>query len=82
VKRVLRAYILVTAKPGTSEEVVKAIKSMRKVKGIKFADSVYGRFDAIIGVEVKDLEELTKLTYEIIERLPNIIHTETLITLT
>ena len=81
-KRVLRAYILVTAKPGTSEEIVKAIRNMRKVEGIKFADSVYGRFDAIIGVEVEDLEELTRLTYEIIERLPNIIHTETLITLT
>ena len=78
----MRAYILITAKPGTSEEIVKAIKSMRKIKGVKFADSVYGRFDAIVGVEVENLEELTKLTYRIIEQLPNIVHTETLITLT
>ena len=77
----LRAYILITAKPGTSEEIVKAIRGARRLKGVKFADSVYGRFDAIVGVEVESLEELTKLTYRIIEQLPNVVHTETLITL-
>jgi len=78
----LRAYILITAKPGTSEEVVRAIKKARSLKGVKMADSVYGRFDAVAVVEAESLEELSKLTYKIIERIPNVTHTETLITLT
>ncbi|RLI30577.1 hypothetical protein DRO53_02440 [Candidatus Bathyarchaeota archaeon] len=78
----MRAYILITAKPGTSEEVVRAIKKARSLKGVKMADSVYGRFDAVAVVEAESLEELSKLTYKIIERIPNVTHTETLITLT
>ena len=78
----LRAYILITAKPGTSEEIVAAVKRTRSLKGVKIADSVYGRFDAIVVADVKSLDELTKLTYKIIERLPNVTHTETLISLT
>lgn len=77
----LRAYILITAKPGTSEEVVAAVKRTRSLKGVRLADSVYGRFDAVVVVDVKGLEELTRLTYKIIERLPNVTHTETLISL-
>ncbi|MHC1586753.1 MAG: Lrp/AsnC ligand binding domain-containing protein [Candidatus Hecatellaceae archaeon] len=77
----MRAYILITAKPGTSEEIVQALRRARKLKGVKLADSVYGRFDAIAVVEVKDLEELSRLTYQIIERIPNVVHTETLISL-
>jgi DNA-binding Lrp family transcriptional regulator len=79
--RPMRAYVLITAKPGTSEEVLKAVKAMRKVKGVKVADSVYGRFDAVIVIEAKDLKELTKVIYQVIEKNPNVTHTETLITL-
>ncbi|KYH38236.1 MAG: AsnC family transcriptional regulator [Candidatus Hecatellales archaeon B24] len=77
----MRAYILITAKPGTSEEIVAAVKRTRSLKGVKIADSVYGRFDAVVVVDVKSLDELTRLTYKIIERLPNVTHTETLISL-
>ncbi|MGP3666965.1 MAG: Lrp/AsnC ligand binding domain-containing protein [Candidatus Bathyarchaeota archaeon] len=77
----MRAYILITTKPGTSEEVVATITSSKNLKGVKLADSVYGRFDAVVVVEVESLEELTELTYKIIEKIPNITHTETLISL-
>ncbi|MCX8176391.1 MAG: Lrp/AsnC ligand binding domain-containing protein [Candidatus Bathyarchaeota archaeon] len=77
----MRAYILITTKPGTSEEVVSTIINAKNLKNVKLADSVYGRFDAVIVVEVESLDELAKLTYEIIEKIPNIIHTETLISL-
>ncbi|KYH38235.1 MAG: AsnC family transcriptional regulator [Candidatus Hecatellales archaeon B24] len=73
----IRAFVLVTAKPGTSEEIVRT----RKVRGVKLANSVFGRFDAVVVVEAKDLEELRKIVYEMIEQLPNIVHTETLISL-
>ena len=73
----IRAFVLVTTKPGTSEEIVRA----RKIRGVKIANSVFGRFDAVIMVEAKDVNELSKIVYEMIEKMPNIMRTETLITL-
>ena len=44
-------------------------------------DSVYGRFDAIVVVEAADLNELGDLVYKVIEKVPNVIRTETAISL-
>ncbi|MCD6528806.1 Lrp/AsnC ligand binding domain-containing protein [Candidatus Bathyarchaeota archaeon] len=71
----VRAYILIQTKPGTSEEVVKRIKS--KVKEVTQADSVYGRYDAIVVIEAPNLESINEILYRVIEKDPNIIHTET-----
>ena len=71
----MRAYIFINTKPGTSEEVVKRIKS--QVKEVIQADSIYGRFDAILIIETANLESISKILYKIIEKDPNIIHTET-----
>ncbi len=62
-------------KPGTSEEVVRA----RRVKGVKLASSVLGRFDAVLVIEAKDLEELRKTIYEALEKIEHVEHTETLL---
>lgn len=75
----MKAYIMIRTKPGTSEKVVEEIK--RRVKGILQADSVYGRFDAIVIIEAPSLEELNEIVYKVVEKEPNIIHTETSITL-
>jgi len=69
----IRAFVLVKTKPGTSEEVVRA----RRVKGVKIANSVFGRYDAILVIEAKDLNELKGIIYEVLEKLPNVEHTET-----
>ncbi|MBO3754610.1 MAG: Lrp/AsnC ligand binding domain-containing protein [Candidatus Brockarchaeota archaeon] len=71
----IRAFILVRTKPGTSEEVVKA----RRIKGVKLANSVLGRYDAVLVMESKSLEELRKTIYEVLEKLEHVEHTETLI---
>ncbi|MEM2111958.1 MAG: Lrp/AsnC ligand binding domain-containing protein [Candidatus Bathyarchaeia archaeon] len=76
-KKALRAFVLVTMKPGTSEEIVRS----RRIKGVKMANSVLGRFDAIIVIEAGSLDELKKIVYEMVEQHPNIIHTETLISI-
>jgi len=76
-KKVLRAFVLVTMKPGTSEEIVRS----RRIKGVKMANSVLGRFDAVIVIEARGLEELKKIIYEMVEQHPNVIHTETLISI-
>jgi len=75
----MKAYILIQVKPGTSEEVVKAIKG--RVKNVLHADSVYGRYDAIIVIEAPDLEKINEIIYKVVEKDPNIVHTETSITL-
>jgi len=77
----VKAYVLVSTKPGTSEEVTAYLKAAREVKGVVSADSVFGRYDAIITVEVGDLAELSQLIYKVIEKIPNVVRTETCIVL-
>jgi len=68
---------MVTVKPGTSEDIVRS----RRIKGVKMANSVLGRFDAVVVIEADSLEELRRIIYEMIEQHPNVIHTETLISI-
>ena len=68
-------------KPGTSEEVLKYLRKVAQVRGVTQVDSVYGRFDAIVTVEASDLERLGDLVYKVIEKVPNVIHTETAVAL-
>ncbi len=75
----MRAYILVETKPATSMQVIERIKS--KVKEVVQADAIYGRFDAVIIVEAPNLESINEIVYKVIEKDPNIIHTETSVVL-
>jgi DNA-binding Lrp family transcriptional regulator len=76
-KKALRAFVMVTMKPGTSEEIVRS----RRIKGVRMANSVLGRFDAVIVIEANSLDELKKIIYEMVEQHPNVVHTETLISI-
>jgi DNA-binding Lrp family transcriptional regulator len=73
--QLIRAFILVNTIPGTSEEIVKS----RRIPGVKVTSSVYGQYDAVVVVEVKDLQALARIVYELIAQHPNVMHTETLI---
>ncbi|MEM3428074.1 MAG: hypothetical protein QW212_07365, partial [Nitrososphaerales archaeon] len=64
----IRAFVLLTTKPGTSQEIV----TSRKIKGVKLASSVFGRFDAVLVIETKDLQELAKIIYKVVEAHPNV----------
>lgn len=75
----MKAYIFIQTKPGTSEKVVDRIK--KKVKEVVQADSIYGRYDAVVIIEAPNLESINEILYKVIERDPNIIHTETSLTL-
>ncbi len=68
---------MVTVKPGTSEEIVRS----RRIRGVKMANSVLGRFDAVVVVEAESLADLRRIIYEMIEQHPNVLHTETLISI-
>jgi len=76
-RKTIRAFVMVTMKPGTSEEIVRS----RRIKGVKMANSVFGRFDAVVVVEAESLHHLRKIIYEMIEQHPNVVHTETLISI-
>lgn len=71
--RTIRAFVMVTMKPGTSEEIVRS----RRIKGVKMANSVLGRFDAVVVIEAGNLRELKRIIYEMVEQHPNVVHTET-----
>ena len=64
-------------RPGTSEEIVQS----RKIKGVTLANSVLGRFDAVAIIEAENSAQLTKIIYEMIEAHPNVVHTETLLSM-
>ncbi len=69
------AYILVNTVPGTSKEIVEA----RRVKDVKLANKVFGQYDAVLVVGAPNLQELSKRIYEVVEKLPHVVRTETLI---
>ena len=71
----MRAYILLETKPATSLQVVERIK--KRVKEVVQADAIYGRYDAVIIIETPNLESINEILYKVIEKDPNIIHTET-----
>ena len=75
----MKAYILLSTKPGTSLDVAKRLRE--KVNGTVIADAIYGRYDAIVVIEAPALEEINQIVYKIIEKDPNVIRTETSIVL-
>jgi DNA-binding Lrp family transcriptional regulator len=77
----MRAYVLINTKPGTSEDVLKSLKKGHALKGIVSADSVFGRFDAILVIDAENLEDLGETVYRVIEKNPNIVRTETAVVL-
>ncbi len=75
----MKAYIILSTKPGTSLDVVQRIKE--KVKETVVADAIFGRYDAIVILESPALENINQVVYKIIEKDPNVIRTETSIVL-
>jgi len=77
----VRAYVFITARPGTSKRLLSKIKTLKDISGVKLADSIFGRFDAIVMIEADTVYTLGEIVYKIIEKQPDIIHTETAIVL-
>lgn len=71
------AYVLVQTKPGTSHELL----ASRKIRGVKMASSVFGRYDAVLVITAEDLEELSRTVYDVVEKNPNVQHTECLVSI-
>ncbi|MBS7607299.1 Lrp/AsnC ligand binding domain-containing protein [Candidatus Bathyarchaeota archaeon] len=71
----LNACILLKVIPTKAEAVLEAV---RKVRGVRKAYFVYGRFDIVVFLEAEDYSELRKATTEI-NGINGIRSTETLV---
>ncbi|MGA2783502.1 MAG: Lrp/AsnC ligand binding domain-containing protein [Candidatus Bathyarchaeia archaeon] len=74
---VVLAYVLVKMKPSTSKEIV----ASRLIRGVLMAHSVLGRYDAVLVIKADDVQSLNKIIYDVIEKHPNVVATETLLSL-
>ncbi|MEM1530893.1 MAG: Lrp/AsnC ligand binding domain-containing protein [Candidatus Bathyarchaeia archaeon] len=71
----LNACILLKVIPTKAEAVLEAV---RKVRGVRKAYFVYGRFDIVVFLEAEDYGELRKATTEI-NGINGVRSTETLV---
>ena len=71
----LNACILLKVIPTKAEAVLEAV---RKVRGVRKAYFVYGRFDIVVFLEAEDYSELRKATTEI-NGINGVRSTETLV---
>ncbi|MEW6069586.1 MAG: Lrp/AsnC ligand binding domain-containing protein [Candidatus Thermoplasmatota archaeon] len=72
----VRAYCLIQTTAGKSKPVAEAVS---KLKGVKSAYAVTGRFDAIALVEATDLKALSELVLAKIHAVDGVARTETAI---
>ena len=75
----MKGYVLLKTKPGTSEEVIRSLRE--KLKSVVTSDSVFGSWDVILVIEAKDLEEFGDVLYQVIEKNPNTVRSETCVVL-
>ena len=78
--KMVESFVLVRV--GTSEamNLTKTIKEvLSKTKGVKDVYGVFGRWDFLIRVETKTLEDLGKLVTDSIRGINGVVSTETLI---
>ena len=74
------AFVLV--KVGASEHLnfaKSAKEDMLKIKGVKSVYGVFGRYDLVVSVEAKDLEELSRIIMDKMRAIPGVMATESLI---
>jgi len=70
------AYVLITIQSGSEKEVLEKVSSFKEALDV---DLVYGEYDAIVKVQVKELADLEKFLSEKLRALPNIFLTTTMI---
>ncbi len=71
----INAYILLEMQPGDSEEPT---KEMKKIQDVVKVSIVAGKFDVVVRVQVKHLEDLHNVTHKI-QMVSGVKKTNTLI---
>ncbi|RLF87809.1 Lrp/AsnC family transcriptional regulator [Thermococci archaeon] len=71
----MKAFMLIVARAGDEENVLETI---REIPSSVEAYKLYGDYDIIAEIEIKNLKELSNITNELL-RKEGILHIETLI---
>lgn len=58
----------------------KALATIKDIKGVSHVSAVFGRWDLVVDVEAKDLNEMTSVVVGQIRAIPGVFGTETLLT--
>lgn len=76
----VRAYVMIKVGAGEYFGVEKTIKErIAKMPEVIKVDSIFGRFDIIAEVEVKEPHELSLLVTDKIKSIPSVVSTETFV---
>jgi len=76
----VRAYVMIKVGAGESFGVEKTIKEkIVKMPGVVRVDSIFGRFDIIAEIEVKETRGLSSLVTDKIKSIPCVVSTETFV---
>jgi len=75
--RMVEAYVLIKADPGTAGDIIKAIPA---ISGVKSARAVTGPYDIIALVEAADFNALGSLVVARIQKITGVRETTTCIT--
>lgn len=67
------AFMGINIEPGTADEVTNSLSSIEEVLEIH---EMHGRFDLLLKIRAKDLEEMRDIVVNKIRKLPRIIETE------
>ena len=71
---VSRAYILLEAQAGKTDE---ALQKVKQISGVKDVSLVTGPYDLIINIEAEDLKQLGRIVSEQVQVIPGVTKTIT-----
>ncbi len=72
----VKAFVLITAKPGAESTLVEHLKELEEVEN---AWAVYGEYDIIALITVKNLKDLDSFVTDKIRRMEEVQFTSTMI---
>jgi anthranilate phosphoribosyltransferase len=76
----IEALVLVRVGSGETANFMKTVKEqLCKIKGVKEVYGVFGRYDFVVRVETKTLEELGNIVTDCIRGTTGVLTTETLV---
>jgi DNA-binding Lrp family transcriptional regulator len=76
----IEALVLVRVGSGETANFMKTVKEqLCKIKGVKEVYGVFGRYDFVVRVETKTLEELGNIVTDCIRGTNGVLTTETLV---
>jgi Lrp/AsnC family transcriptional regulator for asnA, asnC and gidA len=72
----VKAFIMMNVNTGKEDEVCKELVKYKEVEDVA---TIYGEFDAILKVKVKDMNDLDEFIVQKLRAMPNIFLTATMI---